>query len=565
MVEAEDAAGCHGQHHDLDHGRGQDPAHGGDDMPSARDRGRGEDEEAETETLLAADDKKTPILVQVVSAEGAAADEKCEKPIDAVVEAKKHHASRRQLMACCAVASVNLLGGVCLAHSSSLIPALEGPDSEVPVEKHHAAWIASALVLAVPVGSLVSLCVNDYVGRLSLCKLISVPFFVGMALIASAGSLSQVVAGRLVLGLAAGIWHGPSVLYISEVADKNIRGGLGAFGPAVASLGILVCYAMGAALHWRTHAWLNCLLPLVTLALLYALAMETPVWLRAHGSPEAAAAASLYFYNDPDKVLSVASGGKKKKKRERTGAAAWRMLFLDPRGYKPLIIIHAVFIVQQIVGIYISIYYAVSFFKETGSTIDPYMATILIGVVRLVGCSGVSLVLSRLGRRPLMIASSLGQAAAMAVSGYASRRILAGDSVSSMWVVAGVLVYILFACLGWQVLPWSMMAELFPHEVRSAAQPLNTGVVHFYMFVFLQLYPTVLDLVGGAANLMFLFSGTSALSAVFVFVFLPETRGRTLAEIEEYFRHNTTFLTERRRQRREREARREAQRARGAV
>ncbi|KAE8737292.1 hypothetical protein FOCC_FOCC017245, partial [Frankliniella occidentalis] len=300
-------------------------------------------------------------------------------------ENKKAFSQKRQFLACAAVQTMAVLGGLAIAHSSSLLPALSGPDSEVPITPQQGAWIASSLVLAVPLGSMLGLLLNDVLGRLTLIKIIALPQVLGWVLVATAGSLAQIVGARFILGTALGMSHSFTTLYISEVADKDIRGGLGALGTALASLGILLCYTMGAFLDWRTHAWANCCLPVLPLALLFTLATESPVWLRERGRDEEAARASTFFYDDPTK---------------------------------------AVFIIQQLVGIYITIYYAVPLFMETGCTLDPYLASILIGVVRLVGCTSVSWAMRRLGRRPLMLASSAGQAVAMATSGYATARIL---------------------------------------------------------------------------------------------------------------------------------------------
>lgn len=467
------------------------------------------------------------------------------------VKAGKGFSQRRQFCACIAVQALSVVGGVCIAHSSSLIPALMEDGSGIPITRQQGAWIASVLVLAVPVGALVSLALGNVLGRLALVRAMSLPYCAGWALIATAGSLPQVIVGRLLLGVSLGLAHSPLLLYVSEVADKNIRGGLSAIGTALASLGVLLCYVMGAFMDWRTHAWANCALPVVPLVAIMVSCTESPVWLRARGRVEAAAEASAFLYNDPEKVVSVPSkpGKPPADGKPHRAVNPWKMLFTDPMAYKPLIIVNLLFIIQQIVGIYITIYFAVPLFKETGSTIDPYIASILIGVVRVVGCTAVSLVMSRLGRRPLMIVSSVGQAASMAVSGAATHFILRGDDVSSSWVMAGVLGYIAFGCLGWQAVPWCMMAEVFPHEVRSLAQPLNSSTAHVYMFLMLQLYPTLQDLVGGAAGIQLLFAGASLLSAVFVWVLLPETRGRTLADIEQYFRDNDTFLQEKRRKR----------------
>ncbi|KAK3923738.1 Facilitated trehalose transporter Tret1 [Frankliniella fusca] len=467
-------------------------------------------------------------------------------------------ASWRQFGACVSVQTLHFMTGVCMAYSSSLIPALEDPEtSEIPLDSEHrmGAWLASTFVLSVPVGALVSMLLNDKLGRVALIKSACAPFCLGWVLIATAQSFAMLVVGRLLTGIAIGLAHSPSLLFCAEVANKNIRGGLSAMATGFASMAIVACYGMGAAMHWRTHAWANCAVFAVPLTLQTLFSMESPVWLKARARDEAAAASSLYYYNDPDVVLSGPSSASSPGKEE----AVWRKfkpLFCRPSGYKPLVLNATVFALQQLVGVYITIYYAVTFLQETKSSLDPYLATICIGLVRLVGCTGTSLVMTRFGRRPLMLVSSVGQAVCMLVSGYATHLILQEEgSASSWWVVMGLLGYIALGCLGWQVVPWSMMAELFPHQVRGLAQPLNSATAHILMFAMLQAYPVISELVGGAAGIQFLFAAFSVLGGVFVFVFLPETRGRTLQEIEDYFQNNVVYVTERRRRR---AARREA-------
>ncbi|XP_034244271.1 facilitated trehalose transporter Tret1-2 homolog [Thrips palmi] len=498
---------------------------------------------------------KDPPSVATVDGNGAAHPAEYgakDRQDDAQARGHARRAIWKQFAASAAVQCFHLMTGVCMAYSSSLIPALEAADSDIPVTRHQSAWLASTFVLAVPVGSTLSLCLNDVLGRLMLVKTVSIPYCIGWSLIATATSFEQLVIGRLCTGVAIGMAHSPSLLFITEVATKNIRGGLTAVATALASMGIVGCYVMGAYMDWRTHAWALCAVPALPLLLQTVFATESPVWLRARGRTEAGAKASQYYYNDPDMVLSGPSASAK------GGNSIWhvsRLLFTNPLGYKPLILVFAMFVIQQVVGVYITIYYAVTFFQETGSTIDAYMATILIGVVRFIGCTTVSLVMTKFGRRTLMLLSSVGQTVFMTMSGYATMCILQEPgSVSSMWVVAGLLGYIALGCLGWQTIPWSMMAELFPHEVRSLAQPFNSSMAHILMFAMLQVYPILNDLVGGAAGIQYLFAAVSALSAVFVFVFLPETRGRTLPEIEDYFRNNVTFLTEKARRRAARRA-----------
>lgn len=123
--------------------------------------------------------------------------------------------------------------------------------------------------------------------------------------------------------------------------------------------GILITYMLGAWLPWRLHAWANCAVPAVPLLLQMAFAAESPVWLRARGHEEAAAASSTFYYNDASKVLSGPS------LNAQSSGGFWRpvrILFTTAAGVKPLVLLTVIFIIQQLVGVYITIYYAVTFF-----------------------------------------------------------------------------------------------------------------------------------------------------------------------------------------------------------
>jgi MFS family permease len=116
-----------------------------------------------------------------------------------------------------------------------------------------------------------------------------------------------------------------------------------------------------------------------------------------------------------------------------------------------------------------------------------------------------------------------------------------GEGMSWLPVVC-VLLYVCSSMIGLLSIPWTMTAELFPTEIRGLAHGITISIAHILMFVSIQCYRDVRDLLGGAHALQWFFAAMALGGVVFVYVFLPETHGRTLAEIEEYFKENTIYI-----------------------
>lgn len=314
--------------------------------------------------------------------------------------------------------------------------------------------------------------------------------------------------------------------------------------------------------------------------------------------------------------------------------------FMKPTGWKPLTILFLFFSFQQFSGIYITLFYAVTWFQvsqtyhhrrstpsnhqhlarililrwlplfqEVGSGVDPYIASILVGVTRFL-CSMVNTwLLRRYKRRALCIISSFGMALCMGVSGYFTLLIKDGDRsgswvrilndmkvclnldsknlISSPWFSAQVpvvclLLYVCTSMVGMLTIPWTMTAELFPTEIRGIAHSISYSIANLLLFAALQSYRSLQDFLGGTyANARFshffmrlhsnqrscyikrlpadqsssiklikssrstgsyavqwFFAGVSIGSAMFVWILLPETHGKKLSEIEEYFQNN---------------------------
>uniref|UniRef100_A0A1B6CY98 Major facilitator superfamily (MFS) profile domain-containing protein n=1 Tax=Clastoptera arizonana TaxID=38151 RepID=A0A1B6CY98_9HEMI len=216
--------------------------------------------------------------------------------------------------------------------------------------------------------------------------------------------------------------------------------------------------------------------------------------------------------------------------------------FLKPTGFKPLFLLLSLFFFQNFTGVYITIFYAVSFFQDVGSNLNAYTSTVLIGIVRMVVGLLTSYLLRQFGRRPLYMISGTGMAIAMGISGYFTREIVLGRMESNFIPVICVLIYMSLSVTGLMSIPWTMTAELYPIEIRGMAQGLTVSLAHVIMFSALKSYHFMIEGLGGMYAVQWMFAGISITSVIFVFIFLPETHKRLLADIQEYFVHNTVYL-----------------------
>ncbi|XP_032671971.1 facilitated trehalose transporter Tret1-like isoform X2 [Odontomachus brunneus] len=443
-----------------------------------------------------------------------------------------------------------------MAYSATLIPHLEKEDAEVHATQEETSWIASLVVVCVPVGGVLGGFLMETVGRLRTLQIGSIPCVAGWILIALSTNVPMLLVGRLLAGLATALASSPAIVYITEVARPELRGSMISFGPTLASLGMVLSYLKGAYLDWRLVAWLSIIYAVVPVVLVELWVPESPVWLVSKGRiDDAKKSLERLYKNETQGKVSVAETQfntimkeneikLSEQRRSKHGNNMFSKLrgFLKPTGWKPMAILFLLFSFQQFSGIYITLFYAVTWFQEVGAGVDEYIASILVGVTRFL-CSMVNTwLLRRFRRRALCLISALGMAVCMAVSGYFTLNIKNGDR-SGYWVpVFCLLLYVCTSMVGMLTIPWTMTAELFPTEIRGIAHSISYSMANLLMFAALQSYRSLQTFLGGSYAVQWFFAGVSVGAAVFVWLLLPETHGKKLSEIEEYFHNNFLAL-----------------------
>ena len=218
----------------------------------------------------------------------------------------------------------------------------------------------------------------------------------------------------------------------------------------------------------------------------------------------------------------------------------WKQ-YLRPHVYKSFIIIHVFNIMQIFCGTNLFIFYTVDIISglKTDGSLDSELLTNLTSIVRVVFIAVSCVILMWLGRRTICISSGLG-------SGISA--VLIGTFVYMQnvhtWIISSlVLLYVAFNTYGYFVMPPSMIGEILPIKIRCVGGAYIFTMNDIGMFFATKAFPSVTRAVG-THGLFWIFGVSSLLCSLFLYLMLPETKGRSLVQIEEYFlQPNVLWLT----------------------
>lgn len=203
--------------------------------------------------------------------------------------------------------------------------------------------------------------------------------------------------------------------------------------------------------------------------------------------------------------------------------------FLNPAVYRPLILAIFLMIFQQFGGINIVVTYGSQIVQDAGFR-DATVVSILITAVQFVATAISCLIVDKLGRRILLIFPGILMAICMVLLG-ASRHF---SNFPHSVALISVLIYIMGFSFGWGPIPWLAMSEIFPTRVRGIASGIVTQVNWLGVFVVIKTF-TQLESAFHPDGAYYFYGAVCFISAIFVFFFFPETKGKTLEEIEHLF------------------------------
>ncbi|XP_014763672.2 facilitated trehalose transporter Tret1 isoform X1 [Drosophila ananassae] len=461
---------------------------------------------------------------------------------------EQFRAVRRQVVAVI-LANIGVFStGMTLAMPTATIHQLKDTTEPVHLTVTEASWFASVNALSAPLGGLLSGVLLDSIGRKRSLIVLNVLTIAAWILLATPSQTDsqaffwQLIVSRFMLGIGMGLASAPPGVYAAEISVPRTRGSL-ILGTSISVAGgITILYGIGYCIRddFRLIALICCGYQLVALLCVLPLP-ESHCWLLAKKRVTEAKRSLNYFrgFNKSDEIthpLVLEEYQVLQKSLQQRDAEVkesfWRSL-KQPEVHKPLLILMSLFAFQQLTGIFVVIVYAVQISSEAGIQIDPFMCALLIGLARLITTCPMGYILELWGRRKAGLISTVGMSACMfLLAGQSWSEFLQG--VPYLPVVA-IVGFIVLSTLGLYTLPFFMISELFPQRVRGPASGLTVAVGMFISFVCLKTFPDLKEAIG-MPNCFVFFGVMALLALVFVYWALPETRRRSLLEIEEQFR-----------------------------
>ncbi|XP_032978791.1 solute carrier family 2, facilitated glucose transporter member 6 isoform X2 [Rhinolophus ferrumequinum] len=414
--------------------------------------------------------------------------------------------NRRVFLATFAAVLGNFSFGYALVYTSPVIPALEHSlDPNLSLTKTQASWFGSVFTLGAAAGGLSAMVLNDLLGRKLSIMFSAVPSAAGYALMAGARGLWMLLLGRTLTGFAGGLTAACIPVYVSEIALPGVRGALGATPQLMAVFGSLSLYALGLLLPWR---WL-------------AVAGEGPVVIMI--------LLLTFMPNSPRFLLS------RGRDKEALQALAWlRGANADIRWE-----------FQQI--------------QDNVQRQLPEDDAAIVGAVRLLSVLIAAVTMDRAGRKVLLFVSASIMFAANLTLGlyvhFGPKSLTPNTTMGLQSVAVGgteqplathtnyitlvpllaTMLFIMGYAMGWGPITWLLMSEILPLRARGMASGLCVLVSWLTAFALTKSFLLVVNAFGLQVPFFF-FAAICLVNLVFTGCCVPETKGRSLEQIESFFR-----------------------------
>lgn len=456
----------------------------------------------------------------------------------------KRNSTRKYVIACAIFASLNnvLLGYDVGVMSGAVIFIKEDLKiTEVQVE-----FLIGILSIVSLLGSLGGGRTSDIIGRKWTMALAAVVFQMGGITMTLAPSYQVLMIGRLLAGIGIGFGVMISPIYIAEISPNLTRGSLTTFPEIFINVGIMLGYVSnyafsGLSVHisWRVMLAVG-ILPSVFIGFALFIIPESPRWLVMQNRIEEARSVLLKTNEDEKEVeerlaeIQQAAGFANSGKYE--DKPVWRELLSPPPALRRMLITGlGIQCFQQISGIDATVYYSPEILMAAGIEDKSKLlaATVAVGITKTVFILVAIVLIDKVGRKPLLITSTIGMTACLFCMGVTLSLFEKGPLVIALGILF-VCGNVAFFSVGLGPVCWVLTSEIFPLRVRAQASALGAVANRVCSGLVAMSFLSVSDAISFGGT-FFLFSAISALAIVFVFTLVPETKGKSLEQIEMMF------------------------------
>ncbi|XP_075655576.1 sugar transporter ERD6-like 6 [Castanea sativa] len=385
------------------------------------------------------------------------------------------------------------------------------------------------------IGAIASGQIAEYIGRKGSLMIAAIPNIIGWLAISFAKDVSFLYMGRLLEGFGVGIISYTVPVYIAEISPQNMRGSLGSVNQLAVTTGIMLAYLLGLFVNWRVLAVLG-ILPCTILIPGLFFIPESPRWLAKMGMTEEFEA-SLQVLRGFDTDISTEVNEIKRSVASTSKRTTIRFSDLKRKRYWfPLTIGIGLLVLQQLSGINGVFFYSSNIFASAGLS-SSNVATLGLGVIQVLATGITTWLVDKAGRKLLLIISSTGMTLSLllvAIAFYLEDIVSEDSSIFGILSLVGLVALVISFSLGVGAIPWLIMSEILPVNIKGLAGSIAT-LANWLTSWAITMTANLL-LTWNSGGTFTIYTLVSAFTVVFVSLWVPETKGRTLEEIQSSFR-----------------------------
>ena len=445
------------------------------------------------------------------------------------------------------MAAVAAIGGILFGYDTAVISGTTDiVRNQFSLSASGEGWYVGCALIGSIIGVLCAGSLSDYIGR-KITMLISAAFFSISAIgCAVCGSFDALVAFRIIGGVGIGIVSIVSPIYISEVSPARIRGTLVSLYQLAVTAGFLLAYLANWAIDagidpaaaadaglwsrmFNAEAWRGMLgsetLPALLFLFIIFFIPESPKWLIIRGKSSKAIAVLSRILGSEDEINAEVEATRSSSGEDK---GSWSDL-LKPGILVAVLAGCAIAILGQFMGVNAVLYYGPKIFSEAGFD-NPMFSTVLVGLVNFATTILAVFIIDKVGRKQLIYWGVSGMIICLiAIGTYFAT----GGVLGNGFMLAFFLAYVFCCAISISAIVFVLLSEMYPNSIRGRAMSLAGFMLWVGTYIVGQLTPVLLE--WSQAGTFFIFAVMCVPYMLIMWKVIPETTGKTLEEIEEYW------------------------------
>ncbi|XP_065556823.1 facilitated trehalose transporter Tret1-like isoform X2 [Artemia franciscana] len=421
--------------------------------------------------------------------------------------------------------------GAGIGWSSPSMPQLEGSYTKTELS-----LISSIINLGAFFGAIVGGFLVDKLGRKNLSLMTSPVFVVGFSLIGLSSNLAMLLAGRLLIGIGGGIASVAAPIYVGEISTPRYRGTFGSGFVLLIVMGITVVYAIGIFTSWSTLSLISIIFPVFHFFTMLVVPGSPNFLIMSDKEPQAMAALTWLRGKKYPSDVELSSI---KKSVEATISVNLKVKIIgEPQVLKPLFLGVALMFFQEFSGINAVLNNLSSIFSATDGTLNSNVQSLIVGIVQVTSALITVFIADLVGRKVLLLVSGAGMSISLLTLGtyfYLNSNNPESTACLGWLPLASLTLYIIFYSIGFGPLPWAIMGEVLPVHVKGAVSSVISGFNWVLALLITFFFESFVKIIG-EYGVFWMFSISSLLSVLYVIFFVPETKGKSLQEIQIAFK-----------------------------